>query len=90
MHVLASDGVRGGHKICTSLGRMSLLGVSFSAEGPQDREVVYNQQDRMPKLQRASIKRRRMIVGLMVVTKVDHNVELKRKRPVNLRCSVLR
>jgi hypothetical protein len=33
-----------------------LLGVSFSAEGPQDGETVCKQQDWMPKLQQACVK----------------------------------
>jgi hypothetical protein len=37
-----------------------LLGVFFSAEGPQDGDIVCKQQDRMPKLQRTCVKSRRM------------------------------
>jgi hypothetical protein len=38
-----------------------LLGASFSAEGPKDEEIVYNQKGWMPKLQQICVKYRRFI-----------------------------
>jgi hypothetical protein len=40
-----------------------LLGASFSAEGPQDEEIVYNQKGWMPKLQQICVKSRRFVAS---------------------------
>jgi hypothetical protein len=40
---------------------VAVLGVSFSAEGPQHEEIAYNQRDWVPKLQQAWAKRQRIV-----------------------------